>query len=322
MEFGKIRLSKSFLYFVQPFLFVYSYILIVNYTQGDQTSYRALYESLKSANFFDVMDVSTSYVSASEWLTFYILWIPAVSAVPKDIFISCANLLLLNGLFLVLKKYQVNIWIIFLFLINFYVIVLMTGAERLKFSIIFLLISELVNNRKAKVFFAVCSVFAHLQTILFYIAIFFGKYVQVFLLTIKTARIEKKNLYFFLFLIIFAVFLYLNYSSAIQAKLDFYSVNNFNILELFQIAVIGLCGLYILKNRYLYLFSLFPPAYLVILIGGIRVNMIAFMVFVYFILLEKKQNHIIFQLLMVYFFVKSIPFVQNIFEFGNGFHGV
>lgn len=137
MNPNSFRASRLFFIQLSPFLFVYSYFLIVYYTEGDRFGYRALYEALSNANFSEVPEISTMYVNASDWLTFYILWIPAKSGINKDFFIACSNLLLLGCLYLALVRHRINYALIALFLLNYYVIVLMTGAERLKFSMIF-----------------------------------------------------------------------------------------------------------------------------------------------------------------------------------------
>lgn len=322
MLLSKINSSKFFLFAISPFLFSYSYILISNYTYGDQTSYRALYESLRYANFSEVLETAKYHINASEWLTFYILWIPAVINIDKDLFIACANFLLLSLLFFVLRKYRASHTLIFLAFFNFYVIVLMTGAERLKFSIIFLLLAELMRNQKLKYLFAILSIFTHLQTILFFVAIFTGKYSQTLIEAIRTKRLPTKDIIFFIFGVLFFLAFLSNQSDGIESKANSYLGAGLKILEMLQISLILIAGIFILKNKIYFSFSILPLAISVLLIGGQRINMIAVMVFIYLFLNEKKQKHIILTAVMFYFFIKSIPFVQNIFEHGNGFHGI
>ena len=322
MKLSKINSSKFILILLLPFLFAYSYILISNYTFGDQVSYRALYEPLSYTHFLDVFEIAQRHISASEWLTFYILWIPAVSNIDKDLFVAFANLLLLSLLFLVFRKYRANYAIIFLALCNFYVIVLMTGAERLKFSIIFLLLVDLANSRKLKIFFALLSMLAHLQTILFFAAIFIGKFSQTLVAVIKTKRISIKDVAPFVVGIAASMFFIFTQYGGIESKANAYLGESLNFSEVIQILLILFLGIFILENKILYGFSMLPLASAVLLIGGQRVNMMAVMVFIYFFLLEKKQNHPFLYAVMFYFFIKSIPFVRNIFEYGNGFYGV
>ena len=108
----------------------------------------------------------------------------------------------------------------------------------------------------------------------------------------------------------------------IESKANAYLGESLNFSEVIQILLILFLGIFILENKILYGFSMLPLASAVLLIGGQRVNMMAVMVFIYFFLLEKKQNHPFLYAVMFYFFIKSIPFVRNIFEYGNGFYGV
>lgn len=324
-EFMKISHDNStriILFLVLPILFGYSYTLIVNYVYGDQLSYRALYESLSYANFSEVFDVAQRHVNATEWLTFYILWLPAVNNVDKDLFIAISNTLMLSLIYLVFRKYRASYFIIFLALTNFYVVVLMTGAERLKFSIILVLLAELVSDRRLKFIFAAASMLAHLQTIIFFVALFFGKYIQFLTESIKAGRVTFKEVGLVIGGIAISIFIYLNQAGGIESKFDSYNDGSLKYFETIQVFFILIAGIFVFRYKAAYISSMLVFVIAVLLIGGQRVNMIAAMVFFYYFLIENKSGNILFFLIMIYFSVKSIPFVSNIFQYGNGFYGV
>lgn len=322
MNLNHINSSRFILLLLFPLLFTYSYILITNYTHGDQTTYRAVYESLSYAHFYDVVEVAQQYISASEWLTFYILWIPAANNINKDIFISLANLLLLSLLFTILRANKVNYKIIFLVLFNYYVIVLMTGAERLKFSIIFLLLAGLVNNRYLKVFFSLLSMLAHLQTSLFFGSLFLGQHSQTLVTAINEKRIKTKDISILVAGILVFLIFFTNQHNGIEAKSNAYLGDSLRSTDLMQIFLIFVAGIFVLKNKIQFIFAILPLATAVLLIGGQRVNMISVMIFIYLFLKEGKQNHSFIFIIMIYLSIKSIPFVRNIFEYGNGYYGI
>jgi hypothetical protein len=316
------RAPRSFFILLIPFLFAYSYFLIVNYTEGDQRSYRVLYDALSNANFSEVPEISNIYVIASDWLSFYILWIPAKIGIDKDFFIACSNLLLLGCLYFVLLKHRVNYALIILFMLNYYIIVLMTGAERLKFSMIFLLLSYLSKGRMKKIVFACMSVLCHMQTLLLFFSVFFGRYSRQLAMMLANGKIKKRDIFLLIFMLTFlAVFIYFQLSW-IQSKAMAYMGDGLHITDVMQIIIILSVGLFLLSNKSLYVLTMLPLFLSVLLLGGMRVNMIAFVVFMYLSLKEGRGNHILIHFLALYFFIKSIPFVQNILEHGDGYYGI
>jgi len=110
--------------------------LLSFYTKGDQVAYHKAYQALSYAKITDSVLVLQAYTSGYEPLTALILWVGASLRIDKNIYISIWNVFLLVGLFLLLRKYKLPSYVLTLFLTNFYVVTVMTAAERLKFSVI------------------------------------------------------------------------------------------------------------------------------------------------------------------------------------------
>lgn len=141
-------------------------------------------------------------------------------------------------------------------------------------------------------------------------------------MTFRHGKLGKSDVFFLIFAAtFFAVFLSTQFAG-VESKAMAYMGDRLHIAELAQIIVIFFAGLFLLSNRTLYALTMLPLFLSVLLLGDIRVNMIVFVVFLYLLLKENRGNHIFMYLLACYFFIKSIPFVQNIFECGNGYYGI
>lgn len=304
-----------------PLFYWYSYVLISNYTGGDQLAYRALYENLAGAEFLDVMDISRTYVSAEDPVSFYILWAAAYLDFDKDVFISFMNVGLLACVFLLAKRHRVNASMLFLVFSNYYLIVLLTGAERLKFSMIFVLISTLAIKRLVKVSAAVAAIFSHLQTLILFGSLAMGGIYWQIRSSLMSGRRYLRSLTMLSAIIVgFFIVIYFQ-REGLEYKVGAYLNDDFLFSEMIQILIFCAAGLYFIGDKFNFALSIVPLVLLTTLIGGNRVNMIAVLVGVYFFWRENKSNHPFLYVIMMYFSFKSIPFVQRVIIYGDGFYG-
>lgn len=317
----KMNSNRTKLYTLSliPIFFFTSYILLSFYTGGDQYQYHKAYQALSSAKITDSILVLKAYTSGSEPLTAFILWVGASLRIDKNIYISIWNVFLLVGLFLLLRKYKSPSYVITLFLTNFYVVVVMTGAERLKFSLILLVYAALVANKLASSFLLLSSPFAHLQSFLFLGSLFFGKFGTLMKETVLSLRVSRQKLVLFLTLLLIIIIAFIYLQSNVFHKGVGYLKDDIELTELFQSGILLIILLIVVKNRIEVLFSLFPLLFAALLIGNYRVNMIAVTFAFYCFLLQKKLTHPLVVLLLIYFSLKSAPFVYNIFQYRSGF---
>ena len=303
-----------------PIIFGYSYFLISNYLYGDQNSYRALYDALSVVDFLDVPIIAERYITASDWLSFYLLWPGARLGIDKDIYISFFNTIMLLCLYVLARRHGVGYVMIALIMCNFYIIVLMTGAERLKFAFVFLFLAELVHSRKFKASFFLLSILSHLQSFILLVAASLNNYKDLFLKLLR-GSLRKKLVPSILLALIFGAILFYVKTEAIAQKFESYREGG-ALTEGLQIAIFMAIGLIFIKNKLGFFICMLALMVGTIFIGGQRVNMIAVFLGVYFFWLERKGNHPFLFFIMVYFAFKSVPFVFNILNYGNGFHGV
>lgn len=305
---------------VSPVLFFYSYYLISNYVFGDQIVYRALYEALSNISFLEVPLVAEQYISASDVLSYYLLWIGAILGIDKDIYIALANVLLLLSLYVLARRHGVNHSMIALMMCNYYVIVLMTGAERLKFAFIFLFLAAVVRGRQLKILLGLLSIFAHLQSLIFLASLALNHYKNI-ILRLLHGNLRKKSVFAVVGAVLLGAMLFYIKLDSIEGKFESYREGG-AFAEVLQIAVFMLAGLFFIKNKFGFFISLLILMLSTIFIGGSRVNMIAVFVGVYLFWIEGKGNHPFIYIIMIYFAFKSVPFVLNILNYGNGFYGV
>lgn len=308
------------LLFLAPIFFGYSLFLISNYLYGDQSIYRELYDALSVADFLEVSVIAERYITASDWLSFYLLWSGARLGIDKDIYISFFNTIMLLSLYVLARRHRVGYAMIALIMCNFYIIVLMTGAERLKFAFVFLFFASLVYSRRFKALFFLLSILSHIQLLILLAAASLNSHKDLILSLLLGSLRRKFVPPFLLFLIVGAILFYLKIE-AIAQKYESYREGG-ALAEGLQIAIFLVFGLIFIKNKFGFFICMLLLMLGAFFIGGQRLNMIAIFIGVYFFWLEGRGNHPFLFFIMIYFIFKSVPFVFNILKYGNGFHGV
>lgn len=317
-----MKRKTAYILLLIPLFFAYSYFLISNYTYGDHRSYRPLYKALAYADFSEVFEVSQHYITANDGFSFYILWLGAIAGIDKDIFIALANTILLLGLYITANKYNINKTMFFLMLTNFYIIVLMTGAERLKFAFILLILAEITEKKWLKVIFSSLSIFAHLQSLILIGSTILGSFSQKIIDALRGNKLPVRIVFSFFAVVLLGLFFVYYKQDDIWLKFRSYASDVIQFSEIFQIAALLIAAVYFAKNKIALLFSFIPLGVSVLILGGQRVNMIAVIVAILFFWKEGKPNHPFMYALMLYFSIKSIPFVSNIINYGDGFYGI
>ena len=99
-------------------------------------------------------------------------------------------------------------------------------------------------------------------------------------------------------------------------KLDLFAETLFIVdITLFVI----FCFLFVTKKPFK-LFIIFLPLIIIAYISGDqRINMMIFTIGMYYIITEKKFNHPFIIILLIYYSIKSIFFLYNIFKYNNGY---
>jgi hypothetical protein len=321
-----VHLKKQSLMLIAliPLFYFSSYYLISLYTYGDQVHYRSFYDALSMASYSDVMRLGRGYVSSGEPIANYVLWLGAYAGISKDVYIALLNTAMLSFLFVFLKSKNAHSLVVFLIMTNFYTIVLLTGAERLKIAYLMLLLCGLSAGWLRKFLFLI-SPAAHMQSIILVVGVLSYKFSSQLAASLLLLKLSKRALLVFPILALVLLFFYnFNIYGSFFIKLENYISDGFLISQVFQLAVISLVSFPLVKDRLG--FSVFFVVFclVVLAVGGTRVNMIAFTVIAYVLLEEGKLSvlrwkNLPFISVLMYLSYKSVDFVSKIYLYGNGF---
>jgi hypothetical protein len=320
MDIGAI--SMTFQSRVIRILFVmlltgFSYYLLGLYVNGDQIGYRQLYSAFEETNFFDILSVSFGIVGSSEPLSMISLWLGAQLNIEKDLYISLYNFMFLNGLWLFCRRYKTGGLVLFLILTNYYILVLLTGAERLKFAFILITYGFVFFERRwAGRLLLVSSIGAHFQSALFLLCVgayrvLADKVIFSFRMSISGLFIKSISLFFVLFVSYYSL-------DIITRKINVYSGSG-DIYDLVKPLVLFFVGALSLKSFWsgVRVFVVIAPLFFIF--GDERMTMIYFMILFYLLGVEGRLKSPVFLALMAYFSFKSIGLIFNIITFGTGF---
>jgi len=313
-----VKKARLTLIILLPIFFWYGYSLISAYTEGDQRSYRLLYEALADAEPLEVIALANAYVGASEPISAYLLWAGATLGIDKDFYIALLNVLLLVGIFLLGKRYSVGVIPLFLLLTNFYVIVLMTGAERLKIAYLLLIWAVLWGGKKEIVLVGM-SPLAHLQNFILFPGLLLANAADSIKHLVFSAKLKKRFFFTTGIVLVLLAVIFPFLCEAVLRKATVYLSLDITPFEIVNLVVLSAIAFVATKDRWRMALALIPMYPAVYLIGGSRLNMIAVTLALFFLMKERVLNHPLVMALLIYFSLKSIPFVQKIFNYGNGF---
>lgn len=309
--------KKLYAFFYAAIMCIISLYLLPYYQYGDQNFYREVYKYCFYENYTHSQQFFcySNTIGSVEPIYFYLTKFAHYFIDNKDIYITILNTVLAYALALVILKFYKISWHrhLFLFLIftNFYLVVLFFSAERLKVSILFLLIALLLNSYK-RIAFTVLALLTHIQTFLVIFPLLAYK-----LLAAKTSKLKKVLFLGGSIAALSAVFILLQ--GHIMSKYQAYSGDDDTGFK--SVIKTGVYIIFILLStrKFLPVIFLLPVIVLSYFIGESRIGMMCFIIYASSVIYYKKQMDIILLVLMMYFSYKSIYFISNLINYGNGF---
>lgn len=288
--------------------FFYSFILYAYY-YGDPAYYQRYYDSLIGRDVIWALLSQFDYLGSSEVIYPVVAWIGSNAGIERHILMAAFDGLMYAALFLALRKYRCNPIFIALCLTNFYVIVLATSAERLKFAYIFFFLALLAVGRLRLVWFALAPL-AHFQSFITYGSLFIWHFFSRLSARTKVA------------IGVFALIgtggtIYFFYGALVGKFLSYQGQGG--LLDILSAFALFSAALVIFPNRLKVFATLAPLIVLTFILGSDRMNMVVFTIFIFICLIENKTRHPVVLLIMTYFSIKSLGFCLNVLEYGNGF---
>jgi hypothetical protein len=291
-----------------------SHVLLTLYTAGDQIYYHAFYNALAYAPLSDVTPLQVVITGSVEPIYGYLMWIGSTVGIEKNVYISVFNAFLAILLIAFLRRSDASPAVIALLLLNFYFIVLLTSAERLKFSVL-LLLAAAMATKKSKHTLLAAAHFAHLQTIIFTLSLLFSRLKEF----IQRSRSRREQAISIVVASCVIGVIWWNSGELLLEKLSFY-IGAFVPSDLVPTAILFLVGAIVLRTyRRSYFTGMIPIVAATAALGGSRTNMIGFMFLTYMVATEQRTRHPVFVGLLVYFTIKSLGYFELLMATGSGF---
>ena len=272
-------------------------------------NYKQFYDAIHGIPLSSLPRYARSYISSGEPLAWLVYWIPAQLNLQKFFVFSLINSLFVVELHLLLKKYHVPSYIHFFIFSNFYFIVLLTGAERLKVSFVILLLSLLVDNLLAKSILILSTPLFHFQSL-----VLWTSFVSSWIFTkISSFNFKYKiSLRFMFYLFCLAVPLLVSgyfLASKIISKVSGYAALYAPSFQDLIISSIFICIVLYCSREKLKTFSyVFPIIFFAFFIGTSRLNMMIFLVSFYRLMVEKIFIVVLFCYRLYFIRLNQYPF--------------
>jgi hypothetical protein len=306
-------------------IFVGSYFfsrwLLSVYVWGDQQHY---------ANFWQAV----SWAPRSEWTTIQMRYLSSVDYIYSNLigfgtyltqdrigYISFFNALLMTLIAIILKRHDASFIFWVTVFSNFYILVILSSAERLKFAYLLIAIAFFVKRPVFKFVVAASSIFAHTQAVvqflsgaIYYVAVnrraIFNSKAKVILASVF-GPVAAAAMGYLLFQIS---------GDVIADKSEFYTDESRGLLEITQWLLVLIVGVVVFVNRFEFALAMLPMGVMTAFYGS-RINVATLALFCALALTQEKTRHPLVIAIMLYMSYKSIGFILNVLETGQGFTG-
>lgn len=310
--------------FVALCVFVLTLIVAPYYLGGDQRTYIVVYDKLFKLNFQEGFEFYTQTLTSKEYVHYSIIWLASGLGVDKNLVMAVSNAVLAYFAMRVFEKWRVSIFVaITIILTNYYMLVLYFAAERLKFGFLFLVISMLYIRKNNRFYMlAGLAIFAHAQVLLLYVSMLFAQLSMFVARFFKTFQFSIKKIFIFMIVLApIAYFLaeYILDKSAKYATGDAFGAGVGLKIDFTRIVLLLMLSLWYSKNKKETVLLFIPLMVAVSVVGGDRVNMMAYFVFLYYGLQCKNGLNFGVLISTAYFALKSYGFVADIIRYGDGF---
>lgn len=301
-------------------VFFCSLLLSRLYVGGDQFGYHHAYSLMEGLGLRDGFVMYEHNVSGAEYVHFVLSLLGSNLGIDKNLLMSLFNGMLAVYSLKLLRKWGADFRVsCMIVLTNFYMLVLYFAAERLKFGFLFLVLSLLYSNKPWQSYsLAFLSIWSHFSMLLIYAGLWMAEFYNKLSMKVK---LRSKG-YLTLVLVLLPPFALVLYESkTILWKLGTYMERNENLTMMSFLplgVLIVLTGIYA-KSIRKSLFIFAPLLVGVAIVGGSRLNMMAYFIFLGFGLRVNAGMNAGVWITSAYFFYKSIGFLVNIVVHGHGF---
>lgn len=299
--------------------FVFSSWYLNAYFSGDQEHYNNFYQSLYHMPIDNWATLQRRNLGSSEPLYRYLIGVAAYFGIDRVTYLSTWNGLLVSAIAYALVRNKSSILFSFFLLTNYYLIVIIGPAERLKFAYLFLVIASSINSIRMKYIISIISIFFHTQAIIQFMSSgmhFVTKNRASYLKTPLRAILTTVAILATLGAAGFVFFSTMG--EAISSKSAGYAEVSGGSGEIIQWALLLVAGVYVFRDRLAYVAGMLPMGFFTFLYGS-RVNVATFVFFAALAMSQQRTRNPIIILVMAYMSIKSIPFIQDVMRYGTGY---
>lgn len=300
---------------VAAYAYIFSQWMYPIYYLGDQLNYTTFWYSVDNASLSDVWKLQLIWTGSVEPVFGVIVW-TASRFFEKIQFFSVINVVFSLLLVATLLKYRVSLFVYPLLLFNYYYILLLIPAERLKVSLIFILVFILVRGAKSYIAFGFGTL-THFQNLVFLASLTFAKVASAMRGVLLKKRLDARSLFGMIMLASGGMFFFLQFRDALARKFDHYF--EVALSDALDAVVMLVLVLVFCQNRLTALAVFFPIVTAAVLLGEERISMVAFLVFSVFFVAQHKSLHPAFVSILIYLDIKAIYFIQHVLEYNTGF---
>jgi hypothetical protein len=329
----KISLELVLLIIVTSIVFLFSFFFAPLYYDGDSVPYTKIYNSVAVTNIADAYynykdNLNGSFKGNFAHVHFLYIWISNLLGFERNFVMAVANAILSNLALQLFLQLRVSLYVaITVIFTNYYVFGLYFAAERLKFGFIFLILALLyAKRRKLSYLFAVLSIFSHAQQLIIFFSILFSFFTKSLMHILATSKIKFTELFSSIYISIIFIIVAFILGEHVLNKISVYFyasssiMNDTNIFkELLKIFIFYALTLFYSKE-WLKVSSVFIVLIAVtILVGEDRVNMLGYFFFLFYAMQYKRGVNLGILISSIYFGYKSILFIINVLETGQGY---
>lgn len=299
--------------------YFFSIWLLNAYPGGDQEFYTNFWHAMTWAHPSQWQRLQFEYLSSAEPLYRFIIGAGTYLRFDRILYLAFWNGVMLSAIAFILMKYRASILFSVLIFTNYYLIVLVGPAERLKFAYLLLILASCGGGVKWKSILSLMSVFAHTQAMVQFVSAamyyvienrreLFSSPLKTFSFTIGILVVIGTAMYF----------LINSVGDVVLQKAEFYGERSQGLIEIFQWVLILICGSVVFDKRLQFVVGMLPMGVLTALYGN-RINVATLAFFCALALAQRKTNHPLVLAVMGYMSFKTIGFIINVLNTGQGF---
>ncbi|PVW15743.1 hypothetical protein [Marixanthomonas spongiae] len=298
------------------YCFLISLYLFQLYIGGDQQYYTHFYNGLHRFSLLDGYLFYKGSLGASEPV-YYILIYVFNTLINKNLFFSILNAFFGFIISKRLLKIGMHPVLLFLISINFYLLVLLIPAERLKVSLLFFLLSFSFKNNKINFALIFLAILAHFQTLILLIHRFCNE-IKTQLQNIHTMKVGKVIRFMIIGFLLISIPYYFFFET-ISEKFIIYKRQT-GINEILKPTVFFMLSLiYKKKDSFTVVIMHLPIIVLAYYIGDSRLVILSFGIFLYYGLQYKRGLNFGTLISLIYFAIKGLIFISDVKIYGEGF---